>query len=151
MNTGSRPIASEEDDMEDVENQGLGASLREQALAVPVEPASGLAPSGFDPSRVTYAISSSACFFPEEDEPVRFDGLTITWTFEALKTAECGAGLYRIEFVRALTREERNAKSGALLASAIEARSGETRQGLDPEGTKARAEGDAQTPSGDPQ
>lgn len=32
-------------------------------------------------------------------------------------------------------------------ASAIEARSGETRQGLDPEGTKARPEGDAQTPS----
>jgi hypothetical protein len=30
-------------------------------------------------------------------------------------------------------------------ASAIDARSGETRQGLDPEGTKARPEGDAQT------
>lgn len=33
-----------------------------------------------------------------------------------------------------------------MAASAIDARSGETRQGLDPEGTKARAEGDAQAP-----
>jgi len=31
----------------------FGASVPEQALAVPAEPAHGLVPSGFDPSRVT--------------------------------------------------------------------------------------------------
>jgi hypothetical protein len=32
--------------------EGVGASVPDQALAVPVEPASGLAPPGFDPSRI---------------------------------------------------------------------------------------------------
>lgn len=36
---------------EDRNEGGVGARPSDQALAVPVEPASGLGPSGFDPSR----------------------------------------------------------------------------------------------------
>jgi hypothetical protein len=80
------------------------------------------------PSAV-FAISSSACFYPEEDDPENFDGQTFTWTFEIGKNERPGPGLYRIELVRLLTPEERSEKSATLLAQAIEARRAETGTG----------------------
>jgi hypothetical protein len=64
-------------------------------------------------------ISSSACFYPEEDDPANFDGTTVTWTFELPKSVRTGPGLYRIEFVRNLTAEERSQKSAVLFAEAV--------------------------------
>lgn len=74
------------------------------------------------------AVSTSANFYPEMDEPDAFDGETITWTFTLPRTAEVGAGLFRIEFERILTPEERAMPTSQVLASALEARSGETAQ-----------------------
>ena len=74
-----------------------------------------------------YAISASACFAPEEDDPVSYDGSMISWTFAANKDARVGAGIYRLRFVRILTPEERNnipAQRKALAAIAMEARKG---------------------------
>jgi hypothetical protein len=66
-----------------------------------------------------------------------------------------GADGYAAEQKAARHRKFLELKAEFESASAIEARSGETRQGLDPEGTKARPEGDAQsqpaTPSKDTQ
>jgi hypothetical protein len=52
------------------------------------------------------ALSATAHFYPEMDEPENYDGSTITWTFELPKTAEIGAGVYRIIFVRTLAEEQ---------------------------------------------
>jgi hypothetical protein len=53
------------------------------------------------------AVSSSACFYPERENPDEFDGSTITWTFELPRSTEVGAGIYSLRFVRTLSEEER--------------------------------------------
>jgi hypothetical protein len=52
------------------------------------------------------AVSSSACFYPEAENPDEFDGSTITWTFELPRTVAVGAGVYTLRFVRTLAEEE---------------------------------------------
>lgn len=108
------------------------------------EAPSGLRPAGDDPSREVFAISSSACFYPEEDDPANFDGSMITWTFAAPKDTQTGAGIYRLQFVRILTADERGnpaAQVRALNAIRMEARQGRDRNGLDGEAATAGAEG----------
>ena len=59
----------------------MGASLQDRALAVPVEPASSLAPTGFDPSRSIYRSQDYAmCTIEQGRDP---DGapLSEVWTF----------------------------------------------------------------------
>lgn len=131
--------------MQGDEDHGIqGASAAPTGLSPSVEPASGLDGSAASIPSAVLGISSSACFFPEEDEPERFDGETITWTFEILKSEYPGPGLYKIELVRLLTAEERAEKSATLLASAIEARRAET-AGLGAQHESAAREGgDAQ-------
>jgi hypothetical protein len=70
----------------------------------------------FDPSCGVFAISSSACFCPEDDDPDNFDGRMITWTFAAPKDTRCGPGIYRLQFVRILTPEERGNTTAQLRA-----------------------------------
>lgn len=65
-----------------------------------------------------FAISSSACFCPEDDDPENFDGRMITWTFAAPKDTRTGAGIYRLEFVRILTPKERGNTDAQLAALA---------------------------------
>jgi hypothetical protein len=73
----------------------------------------------------SFAISSSACFCPEDDDPVSFDGRMITWTFAATKDVRVGAGIYKLEFVRVLTPEERS-NTNAQLAALAALSQGET-------------------------
>jgi hypothetical protein len=65
-----------------------------------------------------FGVSSTADFYPELDDPESFDGDTITWTFQLPRQQETGAGIYRIQFVRILTREEKDMPIGKVLASA---------------------------------
>jgi hypothetical protein len=86
------------------------------------EPVARLGPAGFDPGDV-FAVSSSACFYPEEDDPENFDGSMITWTFAAPKDTRTGAGIYRLQFIRILTPEERGNTRAQLRALADAAQS----------------------------
>lgn len=71
----------------------------------------------FDATRnVAFAISSSACFCPEDDDPENFDGRMVTWTFAVPKSTRTGAGIYRLEFVRILTPGERGNTTAQLEA-----------------------------------
>lgn len=96
-------------------------------------------PSGFDPSRDAFAISSSACFRPEDDDPENFDGRMVTWTFAAAKDTRCGPGLYRLQFIRILTPEERGNATAQLDAIATETRRAETTGSVEDEGAGRQA------------
>jgi hypothetical protein len=90
------------------------------------------------------AVSSSACFYPERDNPDEFDGTTITWTFELPKSSrDVGSGVYRLQFLRTLAEEEALGNPVLAPASAIEARSDATGTGA-AEGESAV--GEAETP-----
>lgn len=74
-----------------------------------------------------FAVSSSACFYPEHDNPEEFDGSTITWTFELPRSSrDIGSGVYRVQFVRTLAEEE--ALGNPVLASVDRSPEGEDRE-----------------------
>jgi hypothetical protein len=135
-----------------LENKGLGARPQaDQALAVPVEPASGLAPTGFDPSRVMEEFYLSPYYEPSAARPA--DNVQAAIEFVGDKwvrpLSQRVSDVARLACwaARRLPPKWEQFVTERLGRDSDEHRNGEDPQGLSGEAMPARAEGIAQ---GDP-